>query len=117
MHGPPANIPPLQLELTDDANPICVKIRKYSESQRCFLRKLTDKLVAAGMIYPNPNSKWASAPQLVHKPGPDEWRFTLDLRAVNRFTVPQRLIMPVVQQELSKAKDARQYAEVDMVHS
>lgn len=48
---PSASIPPLRLELKPDAKPVHVKIRKYSDSQKKFLRKLFDKLLEAGLVY------------------------------------------------------------------
>ena len=46
--GPPASIPPMVVELTHDARPTVVKLRRYSESQQRFLRKITDKLLDVG---------------------------------------------------------------------
>ena len=54
-----ASIPPLRLELKPDAKLVHVKIIKYSDSQRRFLRKLVGNLLDAGLVYPNPTSKWS----------------------------------------------------------
>lgn len=75
-----ASIPPLRLGLKPDAKPVHVKLSKYSESQRKFLSKFVGRLLEAGLVYPNPNAKWSCAPHFVLKPGPGEWRFTVDLR-------------------------------------
>lgn len=77
-------ITPLKLELKPYAKPVDVKIGNYSDSHRRFLRKLVGKLLDAGLIYPNPTSKWSCAPHLVPKPGPAELRLTVDLRPINR---------------------------------
>lgn len=65
--GPPANVPHLKIELSGSAKPICVKIRNYSQIQRQFLRRMTTKFVDAVLIYPNPTSIWAYAPDLIPK--------------------------------------------------
>ena len=74
--GPPSNLPPLKFEIKPDSSLIQVKLRKYSDSQRTFLKRLTDKLLEKDLIYRNPTFKWCCAPHLVRKPGPEEWRFT-----------------------------------------
>ena len=111
-----ASIPPLKLELKPDAKPVHVKIRKYSDSERKFLRNLVGKLLDAGLIYANPNSKWSCAPHLVHKPGPAEWRFTVDLRPVNKYTYVLHFPMPLIEAELDKASGAKFFCEVDLIH-
>lgn len=113
----PAKVPPLQVELTHDAHPTRVKLRNYSQSQRVFMTNLTDELMKYNLIYPNPSSKWACAPLLVPKAGPAEWRFTVDLRPVNRFTIRHQFIMPRIEEELTKTADSVVYASVDFTHS
>lgn len=51
-----ANVPPLQLQLRGNAKAVVVKIRNYKESQRKSFRRLTNKLLDAGMIYSNPTA-------------------------------------------------------------
>ena len=53
-------------------------------------------------MYSNPKSKWAAAPLLVPKPGPARYRFTVDLRPVNKYTVQHSHPMPIVEFELTK---------------
>lgn len=115
--GEPAKIPPLELHLKANAKPVQVKLRKYNNSQRRFLTKLVSKLLEANLIYANPSSRWACAPHLVPKPGPAEWRFTVDLRPVNCQTHPQAFPLPLVEVELEKASGAKHFSEFDMIHS
>ena len=65
------------------------------------------------MVYPNPTSPWASAPLLVPKP-PDTFRFTVDLRGVNKYTVKHQYPMPNLEQELTKVGRSKFYAEFDV---
>lgn len=60
------------------------------------MSKLTKELEEKGLIYANPSSKWACAPLIAPKKGPDEWRFTSDLRPVNFYTYPFAFPMPNV---------------------
>jgi hypothetical protein len=88
--GPPAKLSPLVITLKDDAVPVRVRLRRYSQEQRDFLSKFVAQLEAAGMVYRNPRSAWCAAPLLVPKPGPSQFRFTVDLRPVNKQTIPTR---------------------------
>ena len=113
--GPPAKLPPLKIELTPDAKPVKVRLRKYSQEQKEFMRELVNDLVAHGMAYANPTSKWACAPLLMPKPGA-RFRFTVDLQPVNIFTVRHNFPMPNLEHELSGLKDAMYFANFDMSH-
>lgn len=113
----PARVEPLRIELMPDAKPVRVKLRNYSASQRAFLQKLVATLTAHGLVYPNPTSKWACAPLLVPKPGPEAWRFTVDLRPVNRYTYRHQYPMPLLEQELPKTAKSKFFANFDFVHS
>lgn len=68
------------------------------------------------MVNSNPTSPWSSAPLLVHKPGPDKFRFTVELRSVNRFTIQHQFPMPNVEQETHSLPGSRCYATFDLSH-
>lgn len=114
--GPPADFPPLKIELTPDAKPVHVRLRKYSKEQREFLDKFVDSLVKYGMTYPNPTSPWACAPLLVPKPGPAKYRFTVDLRPIIKYTIRHQYPMPNLEQELTKLTGSKYYATFDFSH-
>lgn len=114
--GPPANVEPLKIELTPDAKPVRVRLRNYSLDQREFLQKFMKVLIDTGHVYPNPTSKWASAPLLVAKPGPSMYRFTVDLRPVNKYTIKYHYPMPHIEQELTKTQGSKVFCEVDFLH-
>ena len=113
--SPPANFTPLRIDLEPEAKPIKVRLRNYSEAQRSFLKQFVSHLIEYGMAYANPTAKWASAPLLVPKPSdPSNFRFTVDLRLVNKFTTKHQFPMPNVEQELMKLKDSRCFANFDL---
>jgi hypothetical protein len=58
--GPPADVPPLAINLRSDAVPVRVRARCYIQNKRDFLGRFVAKLVAAGMIYRNPRAAWCS---------------------------------------------------------
>jgi transposase InsO family protein len=114
--GPPANIRPLKITLTPDARPVKVRLRNYSCEQREFLAAFVDELVRNGMAFANPTSAWASAPLLVPKAGPSRFRFTVDLRPVNKFTVKHHYPMPHLEHELPKLSASQFFATFDLSH-
>ena len=114
--GPPARLPPLEIELTNDATPVKVRLRKYSSDQRDFMYKFVQDLVRHGLAYANPTSKWACAPLLVPKPG-SLYRFTVDIRPVNKFTIRYLYPMPNIEIELTTVAGSKFFAVFDFSHS
>ena len=114
--GPPAKVRPLRIELTPDARPVMVRHRNCSEEQREFLSDMVAKLVGNGKAFPNPTSAWACAPLLVPKPGPARFRFTVDPRPVNKFTVKHQYPMLNLDHELTKLGGSRFFATFDLSH-
>ena len=90
---PPVDMPPLKIHLKPGAVPVKCKARRYSLPQREFMQSHVDELEAAGYIYRNCRSRWASPPLIVkkyqvpdpegNKPHQDEFRMTIDLRGIN----------------------------------
>lgn len=115
--GPPASFPPLKIELQKDAKPVHVHLRNYSPDQRDFLPKTVSTFAHHCMAYTNPSSPWASTPLLVPKPGLEGFRFTVDLRPVNKFTIKLQFPMPHVRQEMTKTSKSMVYSEFDFIQS
>lgn len=113
---PPTNYEPLMLEFKDKAVPVCMKIKKYSLDKQGFLRKLVDQLLEADLVYSNPTSKWACAPQLVLKLGPSRCRFTVDFCTKNRDTVLRKSPLPIVEHEIYKVSGGNVCANLDLIH-
>jgi hypothetical protein len=99
-------------KLEPGASPVRVRLRRYSAPQAVFLRNYTDRLVAIGHAFRNPTSTWCCAPLLVTKL-PDTFRFTVDLRTVNKFTVPQMWPMPHLESELARVSRATFFSTFD----
>jgi RNase H-like domain found in reverse transcriptase/Reverse transcriptase (RNA-dependent DNA polymerase)/Integrase zinc binding domain len=112
--GPPAKLPPMVIKLRPDATPVRCKLRRYPPEQRAFLASFVDRLVANGLAYRNPHSTWCSAPLLVAKPGPSQFRFTVDLRPVNKLTVPHTWPMPHLESELALVHGSKCFASFDL---
>ena len=114
--GPLADSKPLKIDLTPDCRPVRVKLRNYSQEQREFLKKFVADLLSCSMVYANPTSSWACAPLLVPKDEPARFRFTVDLRLVNKFTEKHGFLMPNIEQELHTVGGSNYFAKFDLSH-
>lgn len=84
-----------------------VRLRNYSQSRRSFLSKIVDRIVTANMFYFNRSSSWACALLLVPKVDSEEFRFTVHLRPVNRFTAKNQFLLSILEQELTRTAGSR----------
>jgi hypothetical protein len=114
--GTPAKLPPLVVRLKPDAKPVRVKVRRYSMKQSAFLRTFVDDLVQRGLAFRITSSAWCSASLLVPKQVPSKFRFTVDLRPVNKQTVPVSWPMPHLESELAKLQGSTCFDTFDLSH-
>lgn len=114
--GPPADVHPPKVEPMPYTRPVLVILQNYLKEQRNFLSKMVRRLVNSNMDHANPTYSWESAPLLVPKHDPSQFRFTMDLRPVHRFTVKHQLPMHTLEQELTSTESSRFYAYVYFSH-
>ena len=84
--GPPAKVEPLSIDLIEGARPVRAKQRRYPPPKREFRNRVTSKLLEYGFIKVTTDAQWISAPLIVPKPPPAEFRLTFDVRSVNAAT-------------------------------
>jgi hypothetical protein len=77
---PPANVKPLVINLRDGAEPVRMSARNYAPPQLKFMHDKIHDLEELGLVYKNTEAEWASPPLILPKPGPDQYRMTVDLR-------------------------------------
>jgi RNase H-like domain found in reverse transcriptase len=100
---PPANVKPLVIKLRDGAESVRMLARKYAPPQLKFMRDKIHELEELGLVYKNTGAEWASPPLILPKPGPDQYRMTVDLRVPNASTKPTAWPMPNLQGDLRSA--------------
>lgn len=69
------------------------------------------------MVYKNATSPWAAAPVIVRKPNSDNFRFTVDLRPVNKYTIKYQYPMPNLEYELLQLTNSSCYARFDLSYA
>jgi hypothetical protein len=62
--------------------------RKYAPPQLKLMRDKIHELEELGLVYKNTGAERASPPLILPKPGPDQYRMTVDLRVPNASTKP-----------------------------
>ena len=110
---PPVSIPPLQVRLKPDAVPVKCRNRRYPPDHAAYLETHMKELEDAGLVFANPRSRWASAPRIVAKKDPGQYRMTVDVRAVNAYTEPMPWPMPDLEMKLPEASGLEDYFQVD----
>ena len=110
---PPVDIEPLRVRLREGAQPIKCKNRRYPAAHQAYLEEHIKELEDAGLMTPNHRSRWASPPRVVPKKEPNQYRMTVDLRAVNAVTEPMPWPMPDLESAMGKVERARHFFNVD----
>jgi hypothetical protein len=110
---PPLNVKPLVIKLRDGAEPVRMSARKYAPPQLKFMRDKIRELEELGLVYKNTGAEWASPPLILPKPGPDQYRMTVDLRVPNASTKPTACSMPNLQNELHDLHGSEVFATLD----
>jgi hypothetical protein len=77
----------LVIKLRDGA-PVRMSARKYAFSQLNIMGDKIRELEELGFIYKKTGADWASPPLILPKPGPYQYRMTVDLRIPNASTMP-----------------------------
>jgi hypothetical protein len=90
----PANVKPLVIKLREGAEPVQMLTRKYGPPQLKFMCDKIRELYELGLVYKNTGAERASTPLILPKPGPDQYRMTVDLRVPNASTKPTAWPMP-----------------------
>lgn len=116
LSRPQAKVTLLVLTLKPNTIQFIVKIRKYNDSQRHFMRKLAQKLMEKGLSFSNHSSKWSSAPHLVAEAGPSEWWFTIDLLLINKYTFLKSFPLLIRDKDIEKATNCNCYPDFDLLH-
>jgi hypothetical protein len=74
--------------------------RQYAPPQLKFMLDKIRELEELGLVYKNTGAERASPPLILPKPGPDQYRMTVDLRVPNASTKPTAWPMPNLQDNL-----------------
>lgn len=110
-------MPLRKIELEDDARPVKVRFQNYFQEQNIYiLKSFVAQLVKDEIAYPGPTYSWVKVPLLVPKTSPAKFRFTANLRPVNKITVKHRFSMPHIEQKVTKLAVSKCFSTFHLVH-
>lgn len=103
----------MEVTLTPGAVPTKCKARRYSPVQREFLKSHIAALIAGGLCYRNPKSKWCSPPHVVKKPEAGSHRMTADVRGPNACVEQIVWPMPILEAAFEQLRGSSRYFSLD----
>ncbi|KAE9067004.1 hypothetical protein PF007_g28235 [Phytophthora fragariae] len=117
-NDPPVKVAPLQVRIKPGAVPTKAYARRAPPLDREFLERHVGKLLASGLVYRNPRSRWASAPRIVRKKEQDtdptaDPRMTIDTRSVNDKTDAMPWPMPILEIIIGELEGATVFFSLD----
>ncbi|OWZ24728.1 hypothetical protein PHMEG_000162 [Phytophthora megakarya] len=109
----PVRVPPLQVRLKEGVRPVKAKARRLPPAHKRYLEEHIRELEEHGLLVKNYRGRWASAPRIVTKRPPDDYRMTVDTRAVNALTDPMPWPMPDIEGDLAQVEESNSYFIID----
>lgn len=92
--------------------PIVMRPRQMSEEQKKIVKEEIDKMLEDGVIRAS-DSPYASEIVMVLKKTGD-WRFCIDLRAINKATIPDKYPLPRINDLVHAVKDSKYFTALDL---
>lgn len=97
----------------DSANLVRTKQCRYPPAKQEFINHEVKKLQKYGFIKTTTNAEWVSAPLIVRKPPPANFRMTIDLCGVNSSLKPMTWTMPSLETQTGNVRERRFFASID----
>lgn len=114
---PPVKNRPMQIRLQPGAESVRVNVQRYPQPKAAFLRSKVAELEEPGLVRRSIEPAWAFPPLIVHKDGPEKYRFKTGLRPVNKVTIPHAWHMPDLESVSGKLAGKTCFATIDLCKS
>lgn len=104
----PKDVSSLRNDQTEDLKSICSKLTRYRKEQREFVDSVMKmKVLEVVGFNTTPNCSSTSDSLMVHKTGPHRFRFTVDMRPINNYTIPHNYQNPNIETVLTNRTGSR----------
>ncbi|KAA0037988.1 Ty3/gypsy retrotransposon protein [Cucumis melo var. makuwa] len=112
----PKKLPPNReikhhIHLKDGTDPINVRSYIYGYHQKEEMEKLVEEMLISGVI--RPRKIPFSSPVLLVKKKDGSWCFCVDYRVINNTTVPDKFLIPVVEELFDELNEATLFSKID----
>jgi len=113
----PTDLPPHRthdhsIPLQEGVQPVSMRPYRYPFYQKGEIEKIVKELLASGVIRPSTSPFFAPI-LLVHK-ADGAWRICMDYRSLNKVTVKDKLLIPVVDELLDELWGSKFFSKLDL---
>ncbi|XP_026399723.1 uncharacterized protein LOC113295606 [Papaver somniferum] len=113
----PQGLPPKRdqdhkIQLYQGHGPVSTRPYRYPYFQKTEIKKLVNEMLSTGVIRLS-NSSYSS-PVILVKKYDGSWRMCVDYRALNRITVKDKFLIPVINELLDELNGAQFFKKLDL---
>jgi transposase InsO family protein len=120
-NDPPADVTPVKVQVLPSIHDIRHGTRVYNPSKSAYMAAHVQMLIDYGYVVPNSFATVASPAHPVRKPQAthddpieNQYRLTVDLRAVNNCTIPMQFPLPRLETFTEIVSGASHFASIDL---